>query len=160
PLGIGGASLLGGIALLIGAANARRAERDDSLQKLSDAQRRLNQLRGQRAEADVALAEISRRFSYRDPVELMREWTDYARLAEEFGPMLHPAERMGELQERRGRTLEQAREVLKKMGDSNFDPDHLESVAKGVRRAAAVRERLAEFDRSGSRDDEERRVLE
>ena len=160
PLGLGALGLLSGLGMLIGAANARRAEREDSLQKLSDAQRRLNHLRGQRAEADVALTEISRRFSYRDPVELMREWADYARLAEEFGPMLHPAERMQTLHEQRGRTLEGARGVLAKIRDANLDPDHLESVSKSIRRGAAVRERLAEFERSGSRIDEERRVAE
>ena len=160
PLVGGGLGLLGGIAMLLGAAGARGSERDDSLQRLSDAQRRLNHLRGQRAEADVALGEISRRFSYRDPVELMREWADYARLAEEFGPMLHPAERIDALKEQLARAMEDARMRLQKIGDANLDPDHLETVSKNVRRLAVVKERLGESEKSGSRGDEEKRVAE
>ena len=159
-LGAGALGVLGGAIMLGGAAGARGNEREEALRKLSEAQRRLNQLRGQRAEADIALTELSRRFSYRDPVELMREWADYARLAEEFGPMLRPGERMQTVQEQRRKVLEEVRALLDRSGGGQPDPGHLELVASGIRRYHAIRQRLGELERSWSWIDEEKRVAE
>ncbi|MBI1799301.1 MAG: AAA family ATPase [Candidatus Eisenbacteria bacterium] len=147
-----------GAALQMTAANARAADREAALRALSDAQRRLNQLRSQRAESEVALTELSARFNYRDPVELMREWTEYARLVEEFGPMLRPGEQMGALHESRRKVLEEVRALLDKVGGGQPDPGHLEYVAAGIRRHHAARQRLSELERSWSWIDEEKRV--
>jgi DNA repair exonuclease SbcCD ATPase subunit len=159
-LGLGAAGLAAGAWMLAGAARARGLEREDALRRLSDAQRRLNQLRSQRAESEVALTEMSKRFGYRDPVELMREWSEYARLAEEFGSMLRPADRMDSLGEQRKKVLEEVRSLLDRAGGGQPDPAHLEVAASGIRRAHAIRQRLAELEKSWSWIDEEKRVAE
>jgi AAA domain len=159
-LGGGTLSIVVGIFVLMSGAGARRAERDEALRTLSEAQRRLNQLRGQRAESEASLSDLSARFGYRDPVELVREWNDYARLAEEFGPMLRPEEQMEALNERRRRTLDDVRRLLDKVGGGQPDPGHLEYVAAGIRRHFAAQQRLSELERSWSWIDEEKRVAE
>ena len=159
-LGVGGASLAAGAWMLVGAARARGHEREEALRRLSDAQRRLNQLRSQRAESEVALSEMSRRFGYRDPIELMREWSEYARLAEEFGSMLRPADRMQSLGDQRKKVLQEVRALLDRSGGGQPDPGHLEVAASGIRRAHAIRQRLAELEKSWSWIDEEKRVAE
>jgi DNA repair exonuclease SbcCD ATPase subunit len=156
----GALAALGGALMLGAAAGARKTDHEDALRRLSEAQRRLNQLRSQRAETEAALGEISRRFSYRDPVELMKEWSDYARLAEEFGPMLRPAERMETLHGQRRKVLDEVRRLLEQLGGGQPDPGHLEIVASGIRRLQAIRQRLAELERSWSWIDEEKRVAE
>jgi hypothetical protein len=167
PLPLGGVLLAGGtmciligVVMLMVAARARYGERDEALRRLSDAQRRLNQLRSQRAETEVALTEMSARFNYRDPVELTREWGEYARLAEEFGPMLRPEEPMEALQQRRLKSLSETRAILDRVGGGQPEPAYLEEAATGIRRSQAVRQRLSELENSWSWIDEDRRVKE
>ena len=167
PAALGGVLVAGGsVCILIGAvmlavaARARSGERDEALRRLSDAQRRLNQLRSQRAETEVALTELSTRFSYRDPVELTREWAEYARLAEEFGPMLRPEEPMEALQQKRLKFMSETRGILDRVGGGEPDSAHLEEVAKNIRRCLAVKQRLGELEGSWSWIDEDRRVKE
>jgi hypothetical protein len=156
----GSVCILFGAIMLFIAARARQAEREDALKRLSEAQRRLNQLRNQRAETEVALTELSTRFNYRDPVELMREWGEYARLAEEFGPMLRPQEHLEALQQRRLKALSEVRTILDRVGGGEPDPSRLETVAGGIRRWHEVHRRLADLERGWSWIDEEKRVAE
>jgi hypothetical protein len=156
----GSVCILFGAIMLFIAARARQAEREDALKRLSEAQRRLNQLRNQRAETEVALTELSTRFSYRDPVELMREWGEYARLAEEFGSMLRPEEHLEALQQRRLKALSEVRGILDRVGGGEPDPGRLENMAGGIRRYHEVRRRLGDLERGWSWIDEEKRVAE
>ena len=156
----GSVCILFGAIMLFIAARARQSEREDALKRLSEAQRRLNQLRNLRAETEVALTELSSRFGYRDPVELTREWGEYARLAEEFGSMLRPEEHLETLQQRRLKALSEVRSILDRVGGGEPDPGRLESVAGGIRRYHEVHRRLADLERGWSWIDEEKRVAE
>jgi len=156
----GSVCILFGAIMLFIAARARQAEREDALKRLSEAQRRLNQLRNQRAETEVALTELSTRFNYRDPVELMREWGEYARLAEEFGSMLRPEEHLEALQQRRLKALSEVRAILDRVGGGEPDPGRLENIAGGIRRYHEVHRRLGDLERGWSWIDEEKRVAE
>src|SRR5205814_1423780 len=88
----GGAVLGTGIWLLRTGARLRESDREAALNRLSDAQRRLNQLRVQRVESERALNETSRALGYRDSIELVRDWNEYVRLSEESTPVMRAQE--------------------------------------------------------------------
>jgi hypothetical protein len=77
-----------GMALLSIGSRAQAAERETALKRLSDAQKRLNQLRSQRAENELGLADLARLMGYRDAVDLMRHWNEYARMLEDSAPLM------------------------------------------------------------------------
>jgi DNA repair exonuclease SbcCD ATPase subunit len=149
-----------GIPLLIAGAQARAFDRELALRKLADAQRRLNQLRQQRAETEVGLEELSRRMGYRDPVELMRDWTEYLHLMDESAPVLRAQNQLQALKEQRSAALEEIRRRLERVGGGPPDPAHLERVASGIRLRAAGQKRLAELERGWGWIEEEKRVAE
>jgi DNA repair exonuclease SbcCD ATPase subunit len=157
---VGGVAIVAGLLMLRSGAQARADEREDALRSLSDAQRRLNQLRGQRAEAEVALGEMSRDMGYRDPVELIREWGEYARLMEDSSPVMRSQERIATLEAQRKTTLDEVRGLLERVGGGSPEPAHLEHIAARIRSLKAVQQRLAELERNWSWIDEERRVAE
>ena len=156
----GGLSIVAGLMMLRSGAQARADEREEALRSLSDAQRRLNHLRGQRAEAEVALADMSRTMGYRDPVELIREWGEYARLMEDSSPVMRSQERIATLEAQRKTTLDEVRRLLDRVGGGSPDPGHLEHIAARIRSLKAVQQRIAELERNWSWIDEERRVAE
>ncbi len=159
---IGGGVVLaaiGGLLLATG-GNARVDDRETALKRLSDAQRRLNQLRAQRTEAEIALGELSRGMGYRDPVELMREWNEFARLMDESGPVLRSEQQIRALETQKRQAFDEVRMLLERVGGGAPEPATLERVAAGIRHLAAVRQRLSDMERSYSWIDEERRVAE
>jgi len=159
-LGTGSVILGTGVALLHTGAHAREGEREVALRKLSESQRRLNQLRAQRAEGEVALNEMSRALGYRDAVELIRDWNEFARVQEESSPVMRAQEQIAQIEFQRKTALTEVKSLLDRVGGGSPDPAHLERVAAGIRHITAVRQRLSEIEKSWSWIDEEKRVAE
>ncbi len=159
-LAAGAVLLVTGGALLATATTTRRADRELALRQLSEAQRRINQLRSQRAETEVGLGELSRTMGYRDPVELMRDWGEYTRMCEESSPVLNAQQQLASLDKRRRAATEEAGRLLERAGGGTAEPARLEEVAAGIRRLVAVRQKMAETDKSWSWIDDEKKVAE
>jgi hypothetical protein len=157
----GGALLLGvGLVLMLTGGRARTEDRAEALRLLSEAQRRLNQLRSARADASVGISELARAMKYRDQVELLREWNEYARLREESAPAMQAQERLAALEAQRKQALDSARALLQPLGAGAPEPAELERVAHCIRRSIAVRQRFSELERGGSWVDEEKCVAD
>jgi len=156
----GGAVLGTGIWLLRTGARLREGDREAALNRLSEAQRRLNQLRVQRTESEKALNETSRALGYRDTIELIRDWNEYVRLNEEGTPVLRAQESLTSLESQRKQVLQEAAAVLARAGGGTPDPARLERVAAGIRLQLAARQRLAEMEKSWGWVDEEKRSAE
>ncbi|NOT35311.1 MAG: AAA family ATPase [Candidatus Eisenbacteria bacterium] len=157
----GGAGLLaiGGILLGVG-ARARSGDREDGLRQLTESQRKLSALKQARAETDVTLQVLSRQMGYRDQVDLLREWNEYARLSDESAPALRAQQQLSSLDQRRREALEQSREVLASIGGGDPDPERLESVANKIRRSHSMLQAARDLERRFSWIDDERRVVE
>lgn len=160
-LAVGGAVLLftGFLLLMIG-GRARRAERAEALAQLSGAQRRLGQMKAERTESEVDLGDLARRMNYRDQVDLLREWSEYARLMEESAPTLRAHERLAALEGRRKQAVDSATALLGSLGGGAAEPGELERVAQAIRQSLALRQRLGEIETGWSWMDDERRVAE
>ena len=156
----GGAVLATGIWLLRTGARLREADRETALHRLSDAQRRLNQLRVQRAEGEKTLNETSRALGYRDAIELIRDWNEYVRLSEESTPVVRAQESLSTLEAQRKNALKEATTVLARAGGGTPDPARLERVAAGIRLHLAASQRLAEMEKSWEWVDEEKASAE
>ncbi|MEO5617430.1 MAG: hypothetical protein ABIS67_06635 [Candidatus Eisenbacteria bacterium] len=160
-LGVGGLVLLAvGASLLSSASSARKNDRELALRQLSDAQRRLNQLRSQRTESEVAMGELSRSMSYRDAVELIRDWAEYSRILEESGPVVRAQQQLGALEGQRKQVMDDARRLLERAGGGAPEPERLEAAASAIRKLVSVRQKIAETDKSWSWIDDEKRVAE
>ena len=159
---LGGGLVVGllGIVLVALAEGARRVEREQALRSLTDAQRRINTLKTGRAEGEVGLMDLARTLGCRDAIELMREWNEYQRLQDDSAGVQRTQEQLDALEARRREVLSEVRALLDRAGGGPPDPAHLESVAAGIRHLAAVRQSLAELEKSWSWVDEERRVDE
>ena len=156
----GGAVLGTGIWLLRTGARLRESDREAALNRLSDAQRRLNQLRIQRVESERALNETSRALGYRDSIELIRDWNEYVRLSEESTPVMRAQESLSSLEAQRKQVLQEATAVLARAGGGTPDPARLERVAAGIRLQLATNQRLNETEKSWGWVDEEKGAAE
>lgn len=152
--------LLTGAVLLGSAAGARKSDRELALRQLSDAQRRLNQLRSQRAESEVALGELARSMNYRDAVELIRDWSEYSRIQEDSGPVQRAQQQLATLDAQKKKALDDARRLLERAGGGAPEPERLEAAAAGIRKLVLVRHKISETDKSWSWIDDEKRVKE
>ena len=159
-VGAGAALLIAGLVLILVGASARRDDRVEALRRLSEAQRRLNQMRNQRAEASVELDELATRMGYRDQVDLLREWNEYARVMSDSAPALRAQERLSTLELRRQAAVTAAGALLARLGGGAPDPAELERVAQAIRQSFGLRQRLAESEAGWSWMDDERRVAE
>ncbi len=149
----------GGVVLLIQGINARSDERGEALRKLAQAQHRLNLLREQRARSELELDQLADRLRYRDRIELVREWNEYARLLQENEPALKADARLAELREQRQQAQDQARALLARAGGGEPEPAALEQAANAIRRALAAQEKLASLEGDdGSWAEEQRRL--
>lgn len=162
------ASLLGG-GLLVAAAGAailtlggraQAAERDAALQRLAAAQRRLNQLRTQRAENEAGLADMARLMGYRDAVDLMRHWNEYARMVEDSAPLLRAQENLAQAESQRKAVIEESCALLRLPPGTAPAPEQLERAAYEARLAIAARKRLEQLDRNWEMVEREKRVDE
>jgi DNA repair exonuclease SbcCD ATPase subunit len=159
-LGAGGALLIVGLMLILLGAGARRDDRIEALRRLSEAQRRLNQLRNQRAETSIELDELASRMGYRDQVDLLREWNEYARVMGDSAPALRAQERLTALETRRQAAVGAAGTLLARLGGGAAEPAELERVAQAIRQSFGLRQRLAESEAGWSWMDDERRLAE
>jgi hypothetical protein len=158
---VAGALLLGGGVVMVQVGQRLRAEeREEALVMLGEAQRRLNELRTQRAETETALETLARDRGYRDHVELLREWNELMRLREEGSPAAQAQSQLAQLEGRRLAAIEEARELLGRFGIRTVDPANLDKVAGLLRQLENVRQKLAALDRNWSWIDEQKRVDE
>lgn len=161
PLLAGGllVAAIGG-GLLFFAAQGSSAEREEAMQRLTDAQRQLNTLRTQRAENEVALAEMARSTGQRDAVELLRLWSEYARMLDDSAGFMRAQEQLGATEARRRELQLEAAPLLRAMPQATPTPEALETVALEARAASAKRQRLTELHEHAGLAEEEKRVLE
>lgn len=161
PLLAGGGlvAAIGG-GLLFFAAQGSSSDREDAMQRLTDAQRQLNTLRTQRAENEVALAEMARATGQRDAVELLRLWGEYARMLDDSAGFMRAQEQLGATEARRRELQLEAAPLLRAMPQATPTPEALETVAQEARAASAKRQRLTELQEHAGLAEEEKRVLE
>ncbi len=149
-----------GMALLSIGSRAQAVEREAALRRLSEAQKRLNQLRTQRVENELGLADLARLMGYRDAVDLMRHWNEYARMIEDSGPLLRAQDLLAATEAQKRQVLDRARPLLRALADAPPTPEALERIAHDSRRAALARTRLEQLDRSDESVDRQRQLLE
>ena len=159
-LASGVVAMLVGAPLLMQGSSARAHDRESALKRLSEAQRRLNQLRARRAEGEVSISELSRGLGYRDAVELMRDWAEYARVMDESAPVLRAQRQMQTLREQRTSAIAEVKKLLERVGGGPAEVTHLEQIARTIRRATELRTQLDEVERGWGWIDEEKRVAE
>src|SRR5207247_1316737 len=159
-LTVGAVTLAAGGLVLVSARRLRASERSEALARLGEAQRRLTDLRTRRAEIEVQLETLAKDLGYRDRVELLREWSEHARLSDESGPALRAQGQLASLEAQRREALEEAHRLLERFGGGSPEPANLERVAEELRRLEGLRQRLAEPDTSWAWIDEERKVVE
>ncbi len=159
-LAAGGAVAAAGGALLGLGARTRHEDRDNALAMLTEAQGRINQLHRRRAENESGLVELARMMGYRDHVDLLRQWGEYARLIEDSGPLLRAQEQLEAADRRRQQLIDDARPLVKVAGENVVTPELLEKVAYDARRSLNARQRLADLERGFGWVEEEKRVLE
>src|SRR5262249_23048658 len=126
----------------------------------TDAQRRLTALKMTRGETEVGLQLVARNMGYRDHVDLLREWSEYLRLLDDSAPALRAQQSLTALEQRRQQAVDEAQTLLARSGGGGADPDQLEPVAAGIRRARAVIRRAGEVEQRFAWVEEERRVGE
>jgi DNA repair exonuclease SbcCD ATPase subunit len=145
---LAGAVVLGtGVALSTMGRQHRGDEREEAVDDLAEAQRRLGQLRQQRTENDHELESLSRELGYRDHVELIKEWGELERLRSESSPATQAQHQLASLESRRQRALDEARGLLARFGESTITAETLENVAGQLRRVDEMRRQLASLDR-------------
>src|SRR6185369_13554144 len=149
----------GGGVLMVG-ARARQVDRDDALGALTEAQGRINALHRQRGENEAGLGDLARMMGYRDSVEVLRQWGEYARLTEDSGPLLRAQEQLEAAERRRRELLEDARSLSPLADGSLVTPELLEKVAADIRRSLGAQQRLENLERGFDWVEEEKHVLE
>jgi len=159
-LAAGGVMLVIGVFMFGSARNARNADRFEALRRLTEAQRRLNQMRDERAASSVELAEMAASMGYRDQVDLLREWGEFDRLMADSAPALRAQERLSALDARRKTATASATTLLAPLGGGTPNPAELERAARAIRQALGVRQALGELEAGWSWLDEEREVAE
>ncbi len=149
-----------GAGLLVFAAGGRSTDREAALERLADAQRQLNALRTQRAENEVALTEMARATGQRDSVELLRLWSEYARMLDDSSGFMRAQEQLSTTETRRRELSLEAAPLLRALPQSTPSPESLETVAQQARAATAKRQRLVELHEHAGLAEEEKKVLE
>jgi hypothetical protein len=158
---VSGALLLGGGVVMVQVGQRLRAEeREEALVMLAESQRRLNELRTQRAETETALETLARERGYRDHVELLREWNELMRLREESSPASQAQGQLVQLETRRLAALEESGQLLGRFGIRTVDPANLDKVAGLLRQLDTVRQKLTALERNWSWIDEQKQVDE
>jgi DNA repair exonuclease SbcCD ATPase subunit len=159
-LGIGGVMLALGVLLIVSGGHARAGDRQEALRRLTESQRRLNQMRDRRAESGVELGELATAMGYRDQVEMLREWGEYDRVMADSAPALRAQERLADLEARRKTGVATATALLAPFGGGAPQPAELDRVAQAIRQSLALRKGLAELEAGWGWVDDERRVAE
>jgi hypothetical protein len=149
----------GGVLLATG-ARSRRDDREEAMARLADSQTRINALHRRRAENEAGLGDLARMMGYRDSVELLRQFGEYARLLEDSGPLLRVQEQLAAAEERRVTMVKMLEPMLKVARGSTVTPELLDKVAYEARRSLNARQRLADLERGFGWVEEEKRALE
>lgn len=152
-------AIVGGILVGV-SAQARSDDRDEAMSRLADSQGRINALHRRRADNEAGLSDLARMMGYRDSVDLLRQFGEYARLLEDSGPLLRVQEQLGAAEERRASLLDQVRPLLQFTGGTTVTPELLDKVAYEARRSLNARQRLADLERGFGWVEEEKRALE
>lgn len=144
----GGAVLLStGLVMLATGGRAREAERSASMKRLTDAQRRLSGLKQTRSETEVSLQMMARQMGYRDHVDLLREWGEYARLVEDSVPALRAQQLLAGIERRRQQAVDDSRALLERFGGGAAEPTELEAVAARIRRARGAVQQARDLEK-------------
>lgn len=159
-LGVGGVMLALGLLLILSGGHARANDRKEALRRLTEAQRRLNQMRDRRAESSVELGELASAMGYRDQVEMLREWSEYDRVMADSAPALRAQERLADLEARRKAGVAAATALLAPFGGGVPQPAELDRVAHAIRQSLALRKGMGELEAGWGWLDDERRVAE
>jgi hypothetical protein len=149
----------GGVLLATG-ARSRRDDREEAMGRLADSQTRINALHRRRAENEAGLGDLARLMGYRDSVELLRQFGEYARLLEDSGPLLRVQEQLAAAEERRVTMVKMLEPMLKVARGSTVTPELLDKVAYEARRSLNARQRLGDLERGFGWVEEEKRALE
>lgn len=149
----------GGVLLATG-ARSRRDDREEAMGRLADSQTRINALHRRRAENEAGLGDLARMMGYRDSVELLRQFGEYARLLEDSGPLLRVQEQLAAAEERRVTMVKMLEPMLKVARGSTVTPELLDKVAYEARRSLNARQRLGDLERGFGWVEEEKRALE
>jgi DNA repair exonuclease SbcCD ATPase subunit len=150
---------LGGLLLAMG-ASARSEDRDEGMAVLADSQNRINALHRRRADNEAGLGDLARMMGYRDSVDMLRQFGEYARLLDDSGPLMRVQEQLATAEERRHALLDQIRPLLEVTGGTTVTPELLDKVAYESRRSLNARQRLADLERGFGWVEEEKRMLE
>jgi DNA repair exonuclease SbcCD ATPase subunit len=150
----------GGAGVLMVGARARQVDRDDALSALTEAQGRINALHKQRGENEAGLGDLARMMGYRDSMELLRQWNEYARLTEDSGPLLRAQEQLDVAERRRKDVLGDAKRWSSLSGDGPATTELLEKTASEIRRSLGARSRLASLEQGFSWVEDEKRAIE
>jgi DNA repair exonuclease SbcCD ATPase subunit len=150
---------VGGVLLVTG-AHSRRDDREEAMARLGDSQTRINALHRRRAENEAGLGDLARMMGYRDSVELLRQFGEYARLLEDSGPLLRVQEQLAAAEERRVTMVKMLEPLLKVTRGSTITPELLDKVAYEARRSLNARQRLTDLERGFGWVEEEKRALE
>src|SRR5262245_12386852 len=156
----GGVMLLMGLVMFGSGRGARGQDRTDALKRLTEAQRRLNQMKDERAASGVELSEMATAMGYRDQVDMLREWNEFDRVMADSAPALRAQEKLSALETRRKTANGSATTLLAQFGSGTPSPAELERAAKSIREALRVRQALGELEAGWSWLDEEREVKE
>jgi hypothetical protein len=157
----GGGVLLGiGLVMLLTGGRAREADRSAAMKRLTDAQRRLTGLKQTRSETEVSLQMMARSMGYRDHVDLLREWGEYARLVEDSVPALRAQQLLAGIEKRRQQAVDEARALLERFGGGAVEPAELEAVGAKIRRAVASVQQARDLEKRFAWIQEEQRVGE
>ena len=151
---------LTGVTLLSLGSRAQEDQREEALRRLSDTQRRLQELRTHRAENEESLSELARMMGYRDSVELMQHWSEYSRMLEDSAPLTRVQDLLGATEAQKRSVIDAARPLLRAAGPGPATPEALERMAHEVRRAGLARTRLEQLTRSDESADRQRQILE
>ena len=150
----------GGAGVLMVGARARQVDRDDALSALTEAQGRINALHKQRGENEAGLGDLARMMGYRDSMELLRQWNEYARLTEDSGPLLRAQEQLDVAERRRKDVLGDAKRWSSLSGDGPATTELLEKTASEIRRSLGARSRLASLEQGFGWVEDEKRAIE
>ena len=153
-------AVVAGMVLLSTGSRTQTAERESSLKRLTDAQKRVSQLRTERADNELGLADLARLMGYRDAVELVRHWNEYARMVEDSGPLMRAQDLLTATEQQKRQVLDRARPLLRALGDAPATPEALERIAHEARRTALSRTRLEQLHRSDESVGRQREILE
>lgn len=134
-----------GMAMLLWGNLSRRQEREEQLDRLSEADNQLEQLSRQRSENEERLASVAREIGCEDSASLQREWTDYGRLLELGGEVRPLQLQIADVERQRVLLVDAVRPTLEVAGGGPCEPDHLELTAACIRKRIDQARQLAEF---------------